>query len=94
MLWPKSRERRQSPRTPIVRLAKFQPAGGGPEANCVAIELSGGGVRLSGIGTPIPDDVVLSFSGDETSHNGTYKVVWRNGSEVGAKFVEPVVPDA
>jgi PilZ domain len=94
MLWPKFRERRQSPRTPIARLAKFKPAGGGPEANCVATELSGGGVRLSGLGTPIPDEFVLTFSKAGADHDRRYKVVWRNGSEIGAKLIEPAASDA
>jgi hypothetical protein len=94
MLWPKFRERRQSPRTPIARLAKFKPAAGGPDATCVAIELSGGGVRLSGLGSPIPDDFVLTFSEAGADHDGRYKVVWRNGSEIGAKLLEPAPQSA
>jgi hypothetical protein len=94
MLSPKSRERRYSPRYPLVRLAKFQPADGGPKATCLAIELSSGGIRLSGLGTPIPDEFVLTLTSDGPSYDGTYKVIWRNGSEVGAKLTKPATPDA
>jgi hypothetical protein len=46
-------------------------------------------VRLQLNGFEIPDDFALLFAPDERAKSGGYKVVWRMGKDVGAKFVGP-----
>ena len=95
MALPKIEEKRRWPRYPLVRLAKFRPAEGGPPADCRTFDISGGGVRLSSFfGKVIPDEFVLTFPRAGPSYDGKYKVVWRNGSEVGAVYMGPAAPDA
>jgi PilZ domain len=87
-------ERRQSPRYAPKRLAKIEPAGGGPSNYCVITDVSEGGVRLHAPGFTVTDEFVLAVTGDGSIRNGTYSVVWRRGSDVGAKFVAPATFDA
>jgi hypothetical protein len=46
-------------------------------------------VRLQLNGFEIPDDFALLFAPKELARSGRYKVVWRLGKDVGAKFVGP-----
>ncbi len=94
MLWLKSDEQRETPRYPLERLAKLQPTNGDPSSYCLVTDISGGGVRLTGFSSPVPDEFVLLLAGDGPAQNGTYHVIWRLGSDVGAKLLEPAVPDA
>jgi hypothetical protein len=94
MLSLKSDEQRRSPRYPLERLAKIQPKDSGPQRYCQVIDGSDGGVRLHVYGFDVPSEFLLTFSGDGLSKDGTYKVIWRDGSEVGAKFVKPATHDA
>ena len=48
-----------------------------------------GGVRLQLNGCEIPDDFALVFGPNELAQSGRYKVVWRLGNDVGAKFLGP-----
>jgi hypothetical protein len=82
-------ERRQLPRYAPKRLANIQPAGGGPSNYCVVTDISEGGVRLHAPGFAVTDEFVLSLAGNGPAQNGTYHVIWRRGSDVGAKLVEP-----
>lgn len=50
---------------------------------------SDGGVRLQLNGFEIPDDFALVFAPNELAQSGRYKVVWRLGNDVGAKFLGP-----
>ena len=45
------------------------------------------GVRVYLNGLEVPDEFVLLLSGDGPAKGGRYKVVWRQGDEVGAKYV-------
>jgi hypothetical protein len=49
-----------------------------------------GGVRLCLDGFDAPDEFMLLLSSAVLSGESTYKVVWRRGHEVGAKFVSVV----
>jgi hypothetical protein len=49
------------------------------------------GVRLQLNGIDVIDEFVLLFhGGGGSARDGTYKVVWRQGRDVGAKFVSAV----
>ncbi len=90
----KPEDQRQSPRHALARLAKVQPAGGGkPAYYCLITDISGGGVRLHPLGFEVPDEFVLSLAGYGPARDGTYKVIWRLGSDVGAKLMEPTAHD-
>ena len=49
------------------------------------------GVRLQLNGIDVIDEFVLLFSGDSPGRDGTYKVVWRQGRDVGAKYISSVI---
>jgi PilZ domain len=84
----KSNERRDVSRHPLERLAKLQF--GYEDSHgyyCLITDISDGGVRLNTLGLEIPDEFVLLLSGDGPAKDGRYRVVWRDGNEVGAKLV-------
>jgi hypothetical protein len=81
-------ERRWSLRRPLYRAAKL---GVGILAHdCVVIDMSDSGVRLHVAGFHVPDEFLLLLSGDGVVRESKYKVVWRRGHELGAKFVSVV----
>ncbi|MGA7433253.1 MAG: PilZ domain-containing protein [Xanthobacteraceae bacterium] len=84
---------RQSPRHPLRRLAKVTSSKGGPSQLCMVTNVSDGGVRLQVLGAEIPDEFSLTLSGDGPADAGRYKVVWRLGTDVGARRL-PAAPDA
>jgi hypothetical protein len=91
----KLEDKRRSFRFPLERLAKLQPAGGEKARYCLVTDISDGGVRIHGFGTDkVPDEFGLIISGDGPAQDGTYSVIWRLGSDVGAKLMEPARPDA
>jgi hypothetical protein len=95
MLALKSDEQRRSPRYPLERLAKLEPANGGKPRFCLVTDMSDGGVRIQGFGEDkVPDEFLLSIPGDGPAQNGTYHVIWRIGSGVGAKLAVPAAPGA
>ena len=65
------KERRRSPRHQLGRVAAIMF----------------GRVRLQLNGFEIPDDFTLLFAPNELARSGNYKVVWRLGKDVGAKFI-------
>jgi hypothetical protein len=86
----KFEDQRQSPRYPFERVARLQPADGGKVVFCLVVDTSDGGIRLRAAGKiKIPDQFRLQIAGDDPA-NGTYEVVWRLGSDVGAKCLPPV----
>jgi hypothetical protein len=93
LLSKKPEERRKSPRYPLERLAEIHIGAGTPPRLCLVIDFSASGVRLNCSGFDIPDEFVLFRSGDSPALNGTYRVVWRIGAEIGAKFISPFTPD-
>jgi PilZ domain len=94
LLWKKPEERRQAQRFPLERLAKIQVGVDMPPRICLVVDISGGGVRINGYGFDIPDEFVLQLSGDGPAKDGTYRVIWRFASEIGAKFVGPAPREA
>jgi PilZ domain len=83
----KSQERRTVPRYTLERMAKIQLSYDAPPTYCLVTDISEGGVRLYLNGLEVPDEFVLLLSGDGPAKDGRYKVVWRQGNEVGAKYV-------
>lgn len=83
----KSAEKRTAPRYALARMAKIQLGYDGPQAYCLITDISDGGVRIYLNGLDVPDDFVLLLSGDGPAKDGRYTVVWREGDEVGAKYV-------
>jgi hypothetical protein len=82
-----SGERRQARRQMINRMAKIQLGAGTLPRDCLITDISTGGVRLHVEGFDVPDEFVLMLSGDEMSKEASYRVVWRLGHEIGARFV-------
>jgi hypothetical protein len=69
-------------------MAKIQTASGTPPRDCVITDISDGGVRLHVEKLDVPDDFVLCLTGDGiAAKECAYRVVWRHGHEIGAKFV-------
>src|SRR6202142_2782694 len=88
---PSVEERRRSRRREINRVAKIQFGSGTLPRDCLITDISDGGVRLHVEGFDVPDEFVLLLSGDDIKSKGcAYKVVWRSGYEIGAKFLGPV----
>jgi len=86
------RFRRRSARRRHCRAAKIQLGDGVPACDCLVIDISNGGVRLNVEGLDVPDEFVLLLSEDGIVQESTYKMIWRFGNEVGAKFVSAVRP--
>ena len=80
-------ERRQKPRRRLGRIAAMQFRNDGPQHYCLVTNISEGGVQLRINGVNVPDDFTLLFPEEDSIQNGYYKVVWRNGLDLGAKFV-------
>jgi PilZ domain len=87
---PLPEERRRSPRRRLYRVAKIKVGVCVLAHDCILIDISDSGVRLHIPGFDVPDEFVLLLSGDGVVRESTYKVVWRRGHEVGAKFVSVV----
>ena len=84
----KLEERRTVPRNSFERMAKIQLGYDVPPTYCLVTDISEGGVRLYLNGLEVPDEFVLLLSSDgPAAKDGRYKVVWRQGDEVGAKYV-------
>jgi PilZ domain len=82
------KDRRRSPRHQLGRVAAIM-FGQGKEHSCLVKDFSDGGVRLQLNGFEIPDEFALLFAPNELARSGHYKVVWRLGKDVGAKFIGP-----
>jgi hypothetical protein len=91
MFAKKPADRRRSRRYQLNRMAKIQLGLGALPRDCLVTDMSEGGVRLHVEGFDVPDDFVLLLTGE--GFGGTeraYRVVWRLGCEIGAKFVRTV----
>jgi hypothetical protein len=88
---PVVQERRRSPRQRLGRIATIKLGVGIPPRFVLVTNTSVEGVRLQLNGIDMLDMFVLLFHGaGGTARDGTYKVVWRQGQEVGAKFISPL----
>jgi PilZ domain len=84
-------DRRLSRRRVLNRVAKMRLGNGALPRDCLITDISDGGVRLHVEGFDVPDEFILILSGDDIkSKERAYKVVWRSGYEIGAKFLGPV----
>jgi hypothetical protein len=83
-------EKRQTPRHRLGRLATIKLGVGIAPRLCFVTNISAEGVRLHVNGIEVIDDFVLIFPESVAAQSGTYKVVWRSGTDVGAKFVAPI----
>jgi hypothetical protein len=85
---PSPQDRRRSRRRVLNRVANIQSSSGTLPRDCLITDISDGGVRLHVEGFDVPDEFVLLLTGDDvTAKERAYKVVWRLGHEVGAKFL-------
>jgi hypothetical protein len=81
-------ERRRSRRRQMNRVAKIQFGSGALPRDCLVTDIPEGGMRLHVEGFDVPDDFILLLSGDDIgARERIYRVVWRLGYEIGAKFV-------
>jgi hypothetical protein len=80
-------ERRHARRRLIKRLAKIQVGSGALPRDCLITDISTGGVRLHVEGFEVPDHFVLLLNGEGVAKECAYRVVWRLGHEIGARFV-------
>ncbi len=83
-------ERRRSPRRRLGRLATIKLGVGIAPRYCLVTNVSEEGVRLQLNGIEVIDEFVLLLNGSDVARDGTYKVVWRQGQDVGAKFISSV----
>jgi hypothetical protein len=85
---PSYEERRRTGRRQLNRVAKIQFGSGTLPRDCLITDISDGGVRLHVENFEVPDDFILLLSGDDVGNKERiYRVVWRLGYEIGAKFV-------
>jgi hypothetical protein len=82
-------ERRSSPRRRLGVLATIKLGVGLAPRCCLISNISEEGVCLQLNGIDVIDEFVLLFANNGPGRDGTYKVAWRNGREVGAKFISP-----
>ena len=81
-------ERRHTPRHRLGKLATIKLGIGIAPRYCLISNVSTEGVRIHVNGFEVLDEFVLLFpDGGAEGRSGTYKVVWRNGLDIGAKFV-------
>lgn len=88
-------ERRESVRRRLGRLATIKLGIGIAPRYVLVTNTSAEGVRLQLNGIEVIDEFVLLFHGSGgPARDGTYKVVWRQGQDVGAKFISAVTQNA
>jgi hypothetical protein len=85
-----SGDRRCARRRLMNRMAKIQLGAAALPRDCLITDISTTGVRLHVEGFEVPDHFVLMLSGDDLAKEASYRVVWRLGHEIGARFIAPV----
>jgi hypothetical protein len=75
-----------SPRWRGEYLATLVPGNGEPRY-CLDSDMSDGGMRINAVGLRVPDEFGLRLSGH--GYTKSYRVIWRNGHDVGAKLISP-----
>jgi hypothetical protein len=83
-------ERRSTPRRRLGRLATIKLGIGVAPRYCLVTNVSAEGVRIHINGFDVLDEFVLLFPDNGLGQDGTYKVVWRQAQDIGAKFVSAV----
>lgn len=79
-------ERRKDKRYAINRVAKFETPSGSLPRDCLVIDISASGARLFSETNDIPDDFILTITGERVIRQ-TCRVMWRLGGELGVSFV-------
>jgi hypothetical protein len=79
-------ERRHHPPQRLGRLATIKLGVGIEPRYVLVTNVSAEGVRLQLNGIEPFDEFVLLFHGSGAARDGTYRVAWRQGQEIGAKF--------
>lgn len=88
-------DRRRSPRERLGRLATIKLGVGIAPRYVLITNTSAEGVRLQLNGIDVLDEFVLLFHGSGgPARDGTYKIVWRQGQDVGAKFLSAITQNA
>ena len=88
---PATEERRRTPRHRLGRLATIKLGIGMEPRYVLVTNASAEGVRLQLNGIEPRDEFVLLFHGNGgEARDGTYKLIWRHGQDVGAKYVSDV----
>jgi hypothetical protein len=88
---PAAEERRRTPRARLGRLATIKLGIGMDPRYVLVTNASEEGVRLQINGIEPRDEFVLLFHGNGgPARDGTYKLIWRHGQDVGAKYVSDV----
>jgi hypothetical protein len=81
-------ERRGSVRRHVFHTVKMLIRADTSPRECLILGISDGGVRLYVVGLDVPDEFVLLLSDDDSVEQANkFRVIWRDGNEVGAKFV-------
>ena len=81
-------ERRGSTRRHVFHTVKMLNEADTLPRECLILGISDGGVRLYVVGFDVPDEFVLLLPGDDGIEEANkFRVVWRSGSDVGAKFI-------
>jgi PilZ domain len=80
-------ERRSTPRHRLGRLATIKLGIGIAPRYCLVTNVSAEGVRIHVNGFDVLDEFVLLFPDNGLGQDGTYKVVWRQAQDIGARFV-------
>ena len=83
-------ERRHNLRQRLGRLATIKLGVGIEPRYVLVTNASAEGVRIQLNGIEPVDEFVLLFHGNGAARDGTYKVVWRQGQDIGAKFISDV----
>jgi PilZ domain len=87
-------ERRHTPRQRLGKLATIKLGIGIAPRYCLVSNVSAEGVRIHVNGFEVLDEFVLLFPEGGQGQSGTYKVVWRSGQDVGAKFLSATTQNA
>jgi hypothetical protein len=83
-----SEEKRRAQRHYLGRVAAIVFGLEAEQHYCLVTDVSEGGVRLHVKELNVPDDFSLRFAPGVPAQSGNYKVTWRRGQDLGAKFVD------
>jgi hypothetical protein len=84
VIWETLGNRRRTVRRPLGHIAIIRAEPGATPHYCFVIDISDGGVRVS---TAHDFDVPNQFTLRRSGKEATYKVIWHQGRQVGAKLV-------
>ena len=80
------KDRRQTTRRVISRVAKYHSGVGSLPRECIITDISERGARLYS-DIDMPETFTLSLSGAGTDERKECRVVWRLGGELGVEFI-------